>query len=78
MAMKDERIFFMEDYAGNLTAVPESKMTQFRKSQEELKRRIAAGEDVDRMDPETLAGIQKLIQTCMERRSNSNKNTQDS
>lgn len=65
MNEQKERIFFTEDYAGNLTAVPESKMTQFRKSQEELKRRIEAGEDVDRMDPETLAGIQKLIELAV-------------
>lgn len=78
MAGKDELILFMEDYTGTPTAVPLSKAEVFQKAQDELRRRDAAGEDVDKLDPETLAGIQELIRTCMEKRSDSSKDMMNS
>lgn len=76
MSMKNERIFFMTDYAGNLTAVPESQTKQFGEAQEELKRRIAAGEDMEKPDPRVDELFEKLLACSRISNSDTKETTQ--
>ena len=71
MSMKDERIFFMEDYEGNLTAVPESKAKLFQEKQEEYRKNPPPKKP---LDPELLAWIQETADRIQAEKS-SKKNS---
>lgn len=79
MAMQDERIFFMEDYAGNPVAEPESNAQAFQKEQEELKCRVAAGENVESpLDPELKAWLEEWGRSLKAKKSSTSGDTSDS
>ena len=74
MSMKDERIFFMEDYEGNLTAVPESKAKLFQEKQEEYRKNPPPKKP---LDPELLAWITQICENLARKNSNTSEDTQD-
>lgn len=67
MSMKDERIFFMEDYEGNLTAVPESKAKLFQEKQEEYRKNPPPKKP---LSPEILAWLQETADRIQAEESN--------